>query len=353
MDRGRTFELSPQRVDDRIGELRVEFEAALERSLKRTANLTPLDVGPVLHDRLGLVLDYFLERFVRADLVSQLYHTRYRRASRLVFLLAAAAVLIAAAQFIFQLPQWILSGEVGAIALVLLIIHRGNRQGWHRNWVDHRLLAERLRCGMYLAFLAGRALGETVDHWSCRWVSRTWSVKEYETVWNRRPCLEQLEESSLAVLKDFTCESWIGTQRHFNEHKAIAERRRHARVSLVSEVFFWLTFVAALTHLAPHSWYEQIHVDQHEVGRVLAFLVIVLPAVGTAFSGLRSHFGYKKMADRCVVMMDHLDVLRDHVEATESIDAFCVIVWDIESLMLQETADWHVDIGFRVIEAQG
>lgn len=347
------FEPSEYELSTHIESMRVRFSSALEASLSQTADVTAPAVAPILRDRLGRTLDHFLDPFARADLVSQHFQTRYSRASRLVFLLAAFAVMTAAAQFIFHLPQWTLYGEVGAISLVLIIIHHGNRKGWHRNWVDHRLLAERLRCGVFLAFLAGRASGEIGEHWSCRWVSRTWSVKEYERIWNARPRFEHHAEEALGVLKVFTADTWLDVQRRFNDNKQVVERRRHARVSAASEIFFWLTFVSALVHLAPHAWYEAAHIDHEHAGRVLAFLVIALPALGAAFSGLRSHFGYKKLADRCVVMIDHLDALKKHVVATDSIDSFCVVVWDIESLMLQETADWHVDIGFRVIEAQG
>jgi len=309
-------------------------------------------VAARLADRLEGHADHFLPASVNMDLLAVHYQDRYRRASIAVFMLAAVALIVVAAQYIFHLPHWIVAGEVSAIAGVLLIFHLGNRRGWHRHWVDCRFLAERMRCGFHVAFLCGRTNAEAEMHWSDRLVEGSWCLAEFERLWRTRPAFEPPPSAALPALADFMKRHWIGRQRSFHEGKERRQARAHRLVSRASSSMFWLTFVTAIVHLLPHGWLHAAHLDRVLDPRLLTFLVIAFPALGSAFTGLRGHFEYKKHAMRSGVMVRLLGELEARLEEIASLEDLYHVVWEAERLMLQENAGWHLNTGFNEIEVE-
>ncbi|MBU0743620.1 DUF4231 domain-containing protein [bacterium] len=306
-----------------------------------------------LADRFEAVIDHFLPRYVQVDLSARHYQIRYRRASVAVFSLAALAVIVASAQYIFGLPHAFVAAEVAAIASILLIFHLGNRFGWHRNWVDCRFLAERMRCGIFVAFLSGKSDAHEELHWSDRLVEESWCLEEFGRRWLQRPRLESAPPAALPILRDFMRRSWLNGQRDFHMRKQARGMCAHLSVSAASETLFWLTFVTAILHLLPHGWLRAVHVDGALSREVLTFLVIALPALGTAFAGVRGHFEFKKQATRSAVMVRHLRHLERRLRAVDDLEGLYHMVWETEQLMLQENAGWHLNTGFNeiVVEA--
>ncbi len=43
--------------------------------------------------------------------------------------------------------------EIFSIIFIIFIIKYGNRIGWHRKWLDYRLLAERFRFAVFMAMV--------------------------------------------------------------------------------------------------------------------------------------------------------------------------------------------------------
>ncbi len=70
----------------------------------------------------------------------------------MLYSLAAAAVVVVATQIIFFVgdPQIVWAEVVALIAVVITLV-LGRRAGWHDRWLAARYLAERIRCGVFLA----------------------------------------------------------------------------------------------------------------------------------------------------------------------------------------------------------
>lgn len=304
----------------------------------------------LLHDRLKTVTDYFLPFFIQRDQEALYYQKRYCQASKAIFILAAAAVSIVSFQYIFHLNHYLVLGELSAIVAILVLIHYGKRRGWHQNWLDYRLLAEKFRIAMLVSFLRDRHEGPEEHAWSCKWVSDSWCLNHFKDIWQDRPLLPSLTAEDLPLLRDFLRRFWLIDQRRFHEKKAERELARHRWISRAGEACFWLTLVAAVLHLMPHSLFHDLHLPYDLSMKILTFMAIALPATGSALAGLRSHFEFKKMSDRSKMMAGHLRRLEEMLSDARDITRFEHVVGLTESLMLQENADWHINIAYNRLE---
>src|SRR6266700_5655389 len=70
----------------------------------------------------------------------------------MLYSLAATAMVVVAPQIIFFVgdPQIVWAEVVALIAVVITLV-LGRRAGWHDRWLAARYLAERIRCGVFLA----------------------------------------------------------------------------------------------------------------------------------------------------------------------------------------------------------
>lgn len=305
-----------------------------------------------LAECLGETAVHFLPRYVEVNHAALHFQARYRRASIAVFALASGALIVVAAQHVFHGPHWMVGLEVAAIATVLILFHLGNRFGWHRHWVDYRFLAERLRTAFFVAFISGRTGADDELHWSDRLIERSWCLEEVETLWIARPRFEAPPPEAIPALQAFMQRAWLGPQRDFHERKKHGSLRVHERISRASETFFWLTFVAAVLHLSPHGWLHAVRLDALLTPARLTFAVIALPALGTASSGLRGHFEFKKQSVRSDVMARYLVHLEAKLAAVKDLESLYHVVWETEHLMLQENAGWHLNTGLKPIEVE-
>ncbi|MBU2690071.1 MAG: hypothetical protein KJ970_04025 [Candidatus Eisenbacteria bacterium] len=322
-----------------------KLESTLEKSLALAAGNTTPEAAALLKERLRRILEYFIPTYVKADQSAIFYQARHRNATRAVFLLAASAVIIVSAQFIFHLPHLLVLGEVLAIATILTLFYWSNWKGWHRHWVDCRLLAEWIRCGIFVDFLRDDDSDQEGRQWTSEWIINSWCIDHFQDLRMHQQKLKALTEDSLPVLKDFFRTAWLNDQRVFHERTAAREIKRHNRISRASEACFWMTFIAAILHLLPHSLYPGLHAYHQSIARILTFLVIALPAAGSAFAGLRSHFQYKKLSRRSGMMAFRLEKLDHQLDRMNSLEELKGKVLTAESLMLHENTDWHVTIG--------
>lgn len=347
-EKPRCTRLKPKDLERRAADLKADY-------LARLAGCNgPLPaVGSHLADRLTLVLDYFLPRFVQATESAKKFQRSYTLASAAVYVLGFFAVFVVATQYLFHLPHQLLAGEVVAISLILIIFHWGNGRGWHRNRVDCRYLAERLRGGILVSFLSGRTSAEFQHDWADGLARDSWCAGEFLEIMKHRPLnLPPPQASDLPVLKEFMTRHWLLDQMGYHQRRAKAQLRRHKTISTLGEIFFWLTFVAALLHLTPHEWRHAAHAEGILTDHGLTWLVIVLPALGTAFAGLRSHFEFKKMAVRSELMARQLGELLEEVEKVEDFEDLAHMVNAAEELFSQEVAGWFRNAGFQIIPAE-
>lgn len=281
---------------------------------------------------------------VRSDLLSQRYQRRYLRAGTAVYAAAAAAVTVVAFQALF-LPETpaLLLIEVVLMSGILGILWVGKRQRWQGRWIDYRHLSERFRSSLFLA-----AAGVEIDWRGIRWRSGLaaspgdWVEFAFDSVRGGLPQVHPRLAVELESLRGFVLAAWIDDQVAY--HRATGERywQWQRRLEAGGTVLFALTFLAAVLHVGVTG--------PHWTHPLLSFVAMVLPAIGSALTAVRTHREYHRIAHRSTEMVRHLLELREHVQATESIAGLRALLREVAAAMLHENDDWRVVVRLRPAE---
>lgn len=296
-------------------------------------------------ENLKAVCEQLLSHYVRADLLALRYQHLYLKAGGFIYVLAAAAVTVAAAQALFwpDHPRVVLI-EVALMAALLGILWFGRRQRWHAKWIDYRFLAERFRSALFLA-LAGL---ETLPlrpprHLSLAYSSKDWMVAAFSSIWAQIPRVSR-SFPPFEPLKRFVLQAWIEDQLIYHKETMKRHGGRHRRLVYVGNLLFAITFVAALLH--------SMHLGPHWLHNLLAFVAIVFPAVGGALGALRTHREYLRNTSRSSEMVRHLEELKARMMAADSPERFLPLVREAEETMLHENEDWRVVVRFHELEPE-
>ena len=300
------------------------------------AGLTPEMVLPTL--------EYFGRHLVRADILASRYQQRYQRAGTTVYLLAAAAVVLAATQIIFipDTPR-ILIGEVLFMMAVLGIVWVGRARRWHEKWLDYRFLAERFRSAAFMAACdIDVAALRPPRHLSLAYSSHDWMVAAFFSVWNRRPTLRGQDSPPMERLKTLLFKAWVEDQIGYQEKVSKRQHGQHQVMSRITDTLFGLTLLAAVLHVADFA--------SHSLEQALSLIVIAFPATAASIAGIRTHGDYLRKSMRSAEMARHLTEIRDRMEREKDHESFLELVRETEEMMLRENEDWRVTVRFHTPE---
>lgn len=334
----------PEEIKKKTQGSDAKLKACLTKGMDNKEIERPTDDLEPTMERLDTLCRHFLPHYAKADILANKYQGLYRLASKAIYIMAALAVIVVSAQYIFHdyIPEKAIFLEIALMALILLIIGYGNRIGWHRRWLDYRLLAERLRFGLLVSFLADKPTCSIEDDFHCRWLEDSWPVSLYMKIVSEAPQIKPAASGSLYLLKDFLNAAWLNYQKKYHEDKAKSDLKKHRIISRTGEVFYGLTLLAAVFHA--------FHVGNELTARIWTLLAIAFPVTGAAFSALRAHFEYKKIAERSHVMAMRLKGLQKELTNVKDMEDFKKFVHSAEALMFEENADWHVSMGIHDLE---
>lgn len=323
-----------EQVDETVLDERADAQCEQYCSIARQVGLPD---APVRELRAGLIRAY-----VRVDMLALRYQRRHLQFGGLVYLLAAAAVGVAAFQALFypHRPALIFI-EVGLMAVVLAIVAGAHYQRWHNRWIDYRLLAERFRIAFFLA-ITGVDLLPLCPR-SMFNVSVKWIDEAFAAVWTQLPPHDPPDPSLFEALRAFVVKAWIEDQLGFHERSSKRYASAHRRLSVAGNTLFGLTFAAAALHACGV-------VPLHGV---LAFLAVVLPALGGALGAIRHQREYLKNAKRYEAMAERLREIRDRMARATDLDPLQREVREAAELMLHENADWQMVVWVSGLEPPG
>jgi hypothetical protein len=148
----------------------------------------------------------------------------------------------------------------------------------------------------------------------------------------------------------FVEKHWLENQRRFHQSKAETTRARSRRLERGGFVVFLLAICAALGHLATSLLAGHFHLLENS----WAFLAIVLPGVGAAMGGFRTHREYSRLAKRSRNMDQALaNVVSDLQSAAEMPETLASALRRTEQLLLSEVQDWLMLMRFAVVQPPG
>jgi hypothetical protein len=284
----------------------------------------------------------------------------YYFAGRSVYTLSAAAVGCAAASVL--LPGLAAVGfSVELLLLVTMIAAQmmNHRKEWHRRWIEHRFLAERLRAGIFMA-LAGvepRPV-EVPAYMGHSQACDDWTVRTFEEIWSRLPVLTPPDEAHAPGMNRYIRKAWIAAQINYHKGKAQKEGRLRKHLARVTVFVLPVTVAAAVLHLALLAWHpgagaeEPMHMLHHALHVGLAFVTLLFPAIAASLAGMEAHREHLRLQKRSRNMMEQLKRLWRRMAQAKTPGEFRRALEDLdEEVMLRETQDWLMLMRYVEIKA--
>lgn len=253
-------------------------------------------------------------RFARADTAGVMAARVFRSSYVANFLLSTLAVILSLSSLLMPVmfkPALVLL-EFVAIGSILLITRAGNRLDWHRRWLDHRELAERLRCLALSAQLGDLNLrardgsGQSWVGWFARATGREIGLPSLAAnaayLEDARNALRHLLDEQIAYLRA-------------NAHSMhVLEHRLHR----LGTALFMATAAVCVTLLLIVGVDRTLLATSDPVGSVLIKLAIVisaaLPALGSAIYGIRMQGDFGGLGARSAALAAQLTTLRRVVD---------------------------------------
>jgi hypothetical protein len=304
---------------------RVQVRSTVARS-QETSEPAPAPAIAELRLRTRVIDDFSIN-----------YGRQFRSSNASAFLLIIFAALFSATLMILfnVFGIWIF-GQMLVTGLVLLDAKVGANRRWHQRWLDYRLIAERLRC---LRFLHPLGLGldrATGLPWRPKQSWDEWYVRRSERALG--PPAGEIRPEHVADaarrLADVEIAGQIDYHRRAFRQLGLLEQRlaRIARWALLAT-----TAVAALLGLV-----ELVEWPLDPWRPLASLLLFALPAVTSAFAGVRADADLVRLTERSAAAAAALARLRRVIgAAAPTYDRIAVAAMRAAAIMAAELSDWR------------
>ncbi len=237
--------------------------------------------------------------FAGSDALAAHFAQNYRSGHVFNFIAAAVAVLLGLSGLLVPTVKvWLAFAELAVIGAFVLNTRVAVARDWHRRWLDYRQLAERLRPMASLVALGiARPERRPVTRGGQRWVD--WYAAG---IW-RSIGLPEGQLPEITDLTAATIASELDPQVAYHRRTAGIVHRLDHRLHRAGTILFLLSCLSCIVFIAlyfiDHDWI---------VHHAAAFVALSagLPAIGTAFFGIRVQGDFAGTAARSEVTADHL-----------------------------------------------
>ena len=276
----------------------------------------------------------------RASKISKQNQKIYRYVGTVVYSLSAAAITSVVLGILFR--KWSIYAftiEFLILLAILLMVIIANWRKTQRKWIESRFLAEQIRSAIFFVVCNVETSPIEVPPYM-RTAHRPddWMVKVFYEIWNRLPEMKGCHEAYCQQCTDFVRKHWIQNQITYHGDKAIDVRKISSILEWTGMAIFFIAMAAAISHLI--FFYPGKEFQSKTLEELLIFFAIVLPAVGAAIGGIRSHREYSRVGKRSSnmeIILKELDEQFSHANTPEALES---LLRDTNELMLRETQDW-------------
>jgi hypothetical protein len=210
----------------------------------------------------------------------------YRSGHVTNFVFAALAVLLVLIALIIpDSKKYLVTAEFVIIVAILANTRIGNRQQWHRRWLDYRQLAERLRPMRSLTLLGlaapdhpGTATNPVARRWIDWFAARTWRAIGCPS--------GRIDDAAVRSLGQAIVEHELAPQIAYHRSSARQMRKLDHRLEKLGAAMFSATLIGCAV-LITVVW-----IDPGWVHRHLGWFALITagpPALGSAVLGIRMH----------------------------------------------------------------
>jgi len=284
----------------------------------------------------------FRDHYAWSDKLAIYYSNLYRSAYLLKYFFITLAV-ISVAVGLYTNNWKALAFQIISMSITISFILYENRQGWHRRFLDYRLLAEMLRIMRFLM-----PFGHSIP-------SINFSIgKEFQSTWLKWHFRAVIREAGLMHLRldhnfreayrTFFLKSELYSQQVFHTNNSIAcgnISRRLEKFSMflfvLSLVFIVLRFVVFYYHDGSEpNWIREYSINIKE-------WCVILPIIGSSFAGIRSQGEFSRLAIRSQAMTGSLEhiikkLLNLEVVTIKKLEQYAD---ETAYIMVDDVSDWQ------------
>jgi hypothetical protein len=320
--------------------------------------------SPVQPPRVATAL-YWFEHYRPADAWAEFYAKRYRSAYVLVFGLATLAVILASialvAPSLTPVKLAITGVELIALLLIALLVFAGERHEWHRQFIEHRLLAELCRKQQALApvgwSLPGPAMGEK-KHVGRRSGEGPSSKKDawvgwYFGVLQRGAPLPSgiFDAERTNLLRDAVVTDLIDEQLIYHRGRAAKSQRASVRLGQLGEWFFIAVFCLVATKLILITF----HAHPASI-LTLGLMAAILPALTAGLVGIRAYAELSTLVEQSLQMQSEMAAAKIRIGQVDgrwplASQLLGSEIYLVTEAMLQDIQGWAQLFRSKAVEA--
>jgi hypothetical protein len=254
-------------------------------------------------------------RFASADATGNALARLFRSGYVTNFTFAALAVILSLLGLVLPavFKPLLIASEVFVIGGILLVTRAGNRAGWHRRWLDHRHLAERLRVlsiGAQLGDLDLRAEASAERGWVGWYARATAREIGLPTVHVDAAYLGCVRAALTHLIDD---------QIAYLANDAARMHRLEHRLHRLGGWLFATTAIVCVAvlgfKLAAALGPEVLEHAAKPIGLGATIISAALPAIGAAIYGIRMQGDFAGTSERSAGLAGQLQVLKTVIES--------------------------------------
>ena len=340
------------------GKIKNVDQTAVRKEMERLlALLKPFGDKALPGNNTASSLSRLFTAFATADTLANFYATRFRWAVRVIFIAAAASLILAALSTLdphmlhidpskFHLVLGFF--ELAALAVMVWTTVDGRKKHIHRRWIDARDIAERVRLSSVFWTLGiwPWPLSET-KHWI------GWYVRGH------------LREQALCDTRDG--KDWfhetkgilgILLNEQIGYHKKTTEKMH--RISTILERVTFGCLLIASAPLALVVMFEGFglifgykEMLPHWIADALPFWTLSLSAIAFAIFGIKSTLDYDGIADRSARSVKALEEAQKSLETLSDIADLHNFASHLGLIMHRELRHWRATAESRVLDMPG
>ncbi len=231
--------------------------ASYVKNLDREHFEEPKSAGDIRASVREFVNDRLFPYYAQASIMAKASQERFYWAARFIYVLSAAAVGSAAVGVLFPALTWAgFSVELVLLIIIWLTLWHAYRKHSHQGWIENRFLAERIRCGIFMAIcgVEPRPI-EVLPYMGHSQTVNDWTVRVFDEIWDRLPPLTGCSHGECLMLNAYVREAWIDDQAKFHKDKKEREGQARRRLALAGKIVLPTTIAAAALHLLLLLWW--------------------------------------------------------------------------------------------------
>lgn len=297
--------------------------------------------GERLPDKVkNLVKEKLLPYYVRASKIAKQNQDLYLFTGTVAYSLSAVAIAFVAIGILSRiLSPYAFFLEFFLLGFVFFLVSFANRQKTHKKWIESRFIAERIRsakffvaCGMEMSPIG------IPPYMGIAHQADDWMVKAFHEIWNSLPVMSGCQSENIHHYRNFVQKRWIQDQINHHKRNQIKKKKISRLLERCGIGIFFVAMIVAITDAI-------FHLDSHKahpsgIIHVLIFLAVVLPSVGAAIGGIRTHREYSRLERRSGNMEAVLSDFDERISRISTPGELEKFIKETDELMLRETQDW-------------